>query len=376
MTDFTGERVIPGQVEPDLWAEHLSRYRFAANVAASLARPPEILDLGCGTGYGTAALAEHAASATGLDLAPDAITYARDHYLRPNLQFLQGSVTDVPLSDASFDLITAFEVIEHIADGSKLLAEARRLLRPTGLLLVSTPNTVYYAETRAEQGPNPFHVHEYTYEEFKTAAKDVFPYSAVFLQNHTDSFSFYDQDASGPSQAYLEAASGPPADAHFFIAACSAQPLSALRNFVYVPVATNLLRTREHHIHLLQSEIERLKGLMENLKTDLATAHTERDTMIRHFDEQSLELKARTDWAFQLDAEIKQLTADLKTAVDALHAAENTVIERTEWARRLETRSQTSLALLQLVKASRWVRLGRLLGLSPNVSVSDQDDNA
>jgi ubiquinone/menaquinone biosynthesis C-methylase UbiE len=376
VTDFTGERVIPGQVEPDLWAEHLSRYRFASHIAATFARPPDILDLGSGAGYGTAVLAEHAASAVGLDIAPDAVAYARDHYPRANLQFLAGSVTDVPLPEASFDLVTAFEVIEHIADGTKLLAEARRVLRPSGLLLVSTPNTTYYAETRAASGPNPFHVREYTYDEFAAAIATVFPHAAIILQNHTDSFSFYEPTAAGVSHGYLEAASGSPADAHFFLAICSAQPLAPLKNFVYVPVATNLLRTREHHIALLQAEVDRLRALMESLKADLATAQSERDTMIGNFDEQSRELERRTEWALRLDKETEQLNAALKATVDALKKADSTVIERTEWALQLQKESKARLALLRLVKDSSWVRLGRRFGMGPKISIPDKDDDA
>jgi ubiquinone/menaquinone biosynthesis C-methylase UbiE len=108
VTEFTGERVIPGQVNADLWAEHLSRYRFAANIAAHLGSVANILDIGCGAGYGTAVLAEHASSATGIDLAPDAIAYARSNYIHPGLQFLPGSATALPFADASFDLVTAF----------------------------------------------------------------------------------------------------------------------------------------------------------------------------------------------------------------------------------------------------------------------------
>ena len=378
MTDFTGERVIPGQVEPDLWAEHLSRYRFAASIAASLGHPLDILDLGCGAGYGTAALAQHAASATGLDIAPDAVSYAGQHYQLPNLRFLAASVTDVPLPDSHFDLITAFEVIEHIADGTSLLIEARRLLRPGGLLLVSTPNTTYYAETRAEQGPNPFHVREYTYDEFTAALADVFPYYAVYLQNHTNSFSFYDPRSSGASRGYLEATSGAPSEAHFFLAVCSRQPLPPVNNFVYVPVATNLLRTREHHVNLLQQEVERLKGLLDVVKADLATAHRERDTMIRNFDEQSRELHERTQWALRnSNKQVHKLDADIKKTVDALATAEDIVIERTEWAQRLDKELKAaSRALLRLVKSSSWVRLGRMFGLGPNVRVPPADNNA
>ena len=370
MTEFTGERVIPGQVEPDLWAEHFSRYRFAANIAKNL-HPLDILDIGCGAGYGTATLAESASSATGIDLAPEAIDYARSHYQRPHLRFLLGSAPDLPFAAASFDLITAFEVIEHVADGAKLLAEARRVMRPGGVLLVSTPNTTYYAETRAKEGPNPYHVHEFTFDEFAEAVAAIFPSCVILLQNHTDAFSFYDPQASQPIDGCIETTSGTPADAHFFLAVCSLQPLADLRNFIYVPAATNLLRDREHHIALVKDE--------------LGAARAERDSMMRVVDEQSRHLEEQNRWALQLDQNLKQKAADLKTVVDALHTAENTIIERTHWAQQLDAEllEQTHRAqrldadlhacqaaldhIEAAVETSRWIKLGRKLGLGPKI---------
>ena len=124
MIEFTGERVIPGYVEDDLWAEHLARYAFACRFAPGT----RVLDLGCGTGYGTAELARHATEAVGVDIAPDAIDFAASHYR--SARFIVASATDVPLDDASFDIITAFELIEHLSDWRALLRDARRVLRP------------------------------------------------------------------------------------------------------------------------------------------------------------------------------------------------------------------------------------------------------
>src|SRR5579885_297921 len=86
LAEFTGERVIPGQVDIDLLNEHLARYAFAAR----LARGKRVLDAGCGAGYGTAELARVALSAAGIDSAADAIDYARANYCLPNLFFTQG----------------------------------------------------------------------------------------------------------------------------------------------------------------------------------------------------------------------------------------------------------------------------------------------
>src|ERR1051326_780983 len=98
--EFTGERVIPGQVDPDLLNEHLARYAFAARMAQG----KRVLDAGCGAVYGSAELARIAFSVVGVDLAAEAVDYARAQYPLPNLRFEQASCTALPHADASFDL--------------------------------------------------------------------------------------------------------------------------------------------------------------------------------------------------------------------------------------------------------------------------------
>src|SRR5450755_3241426 len=82
--EFTGERVIPGQVDADLLNEHLARYAFAAR----LARGKRVLDAGCGTGYGAAELVASALLVVGADIAAEAVDFARRHYRLPYLEFV------------------------------------------------------------------------------------------------------------------------------------------------------------------------------------------------------------------------------------------------------------------------------------------------
>ncbi|HEY2844081.1 MAG TPA: class I SAM-dependent methyltransferase, partial [Bryobacteraceae bacterium] len=248
MSEFTGERVIPGQVSDDLWAEHVARYAFAARFASQ----KRVLDLGCGTGYGTAELARAAASAVGVDVAHQAIEYAVSHF--SSARFLQSSATSVPFPAASFDLATAFEVIEHLADWRGLLAEARRVLRPDGLFIVSTPNTRYYAETRAGAGPNPFHVHEFDYSELGGALREFFPHVQILFQDRVEAFAFYDGAQAAGTEADIARPAADPETANFFVALCSCAPLPQHTDFLYAPRAANLLREREQHIRLLDRE--------------------------------------------------------------------------------------------------------------------------
>ncbi len=256
MLEFTGERVVPGQVDCDLWNEHFARYLFAAR----LARRKRVLDIGCGTGYGAAELARVAASVTGFDSSPEAIALACSAYPVPNLHFLVASASAIPFHDAAFRLITCFEVIEHLADWQTLLQEAHRLLARGGQFIVSTPNKLYYAESREQVGPNPFHIHEFEYEEFKEVLNSVFPSVTLYLQNHIGGLSF--QPVSAPSaqspDLHLELSPSDPRQAHFFVAVCAAARQTGAPPFLHFPSTANVLREREQHIRKIEDEI-RLK---------------------------------------------------------------------------------------------------------------------
>lgn len=152
--DFTGERFVPGAAG-EIWYEHWHRYHFAAHLVAGA----EVLDIACGAGYGSALLAQHAARVTGADVSPDAIAHARLRYAgTPNLEFRVADCTALPFADACFDAVVSFETIEHIAGQEAFLDEVRRVLRPTGRLILSCPNKIEYSDKR--NYVNEFHVRE------------------------------------------------------------------------------------------------------------------------------------------------------------------------------------------------------------------------
>jgi ubiquinone/menaquinone biosynthesis C-methylase UbiE len=96
-----------------------------------------VLDLGCGLGAFTALLLEHDYAAVGCDVSEAALRQARARY--PAAEFVQSDAT-LPFADASFDVVWAGEVLEHVQDGLELLAEVQRVLRAGGRLLASTPD--------------------------------------------------------------------------------------------------------------------------------------------------------------------------------------------------------------------------------------------
>jgi len=296
--EFTGERVIPGQVDVDLWNEHVARYSFAARLAGG----KRVLDAGCGAGYGSAELVRNAAWVVGADIATEAVRFARAHYPSPNLQFEQASCTALPHPDGSFDLVVAFEVIEHLHDWRAFLLEARRLLAPGGQFVVSTPNRLYYAESRGSIGANPFHVHEFDFEEFRTALSAVFPDVSLFLENHVEGFTFQPREAGPTAEVRVDAGQAAPDESHFFVAVCAPRPQLGNPTFVYIPRSANLLRERQRHIALLEDEVHAKDQWLEELRQ-------EREQLLEAFRQIQAELERGNEWARSLDAELSERRA-------------------------------------------------------------------
>ena len=413
MTEFTGERVIPGQVNNDLWAEHIARYAYARRLATG----KRVLDAGCGTGYGTLALAQSARCSTGIDVSQEAIDYAVQHSIAANVRYARGSATALPFAPVSFDLVTAFEVIEHLPDWRNLLSEARRVLTPSGVLLVSTPNRLYYAETREREGPNPYHVHEFEFAEFQSALREFFPHVSIQFQNRVDAFAFFGAPAQQPSGVQIEATAGGAEAAHFFIGVCAVGSLPELAPFVYVPRAANVLREREQHIKLLEHELSQNQRWLDKSIADLSALQKEHEAQTEHLAQQNrwaIELenqlrstqsriaqlqeelateqrnsaavaagyarkvgeleeenREKTDWALETErrlmADLAAREKQLADTVRLLDSAEQTVVERTQWAQRLEAEIGQLRTMLAMIRESRWIKMGRTVGLGPRV---------
>ncbi len=168
------ERIVPDETEPGIVALHLKRYEFARPLCTGR----DVLDAGCGVGYGTAYLAEAARSVVGLDLSEDAIRYARGRYAAENVEFVVGDLLAIPRADGEFGVVCAFEAIEHLADPERFVAEARRVLGPDGTLCVSTPR----AEVTDERPANPFHEREFSPDDFERLLRARFGSVQLFGQ--------------------------------------------------------------------------------------------------------------------------------------------------------------------------------------------------
>jgi SAM-dependent methyltransferase len=156
---FTGERltsVLSGQTQ----IEHYHRYLFAR----ALCRDLDTLDVASGEGYGAALLAQVARKVIGLEYSAATTRSAAMNFPRGNLTFAQGDARLLPLRDAAVDVVVSFETIEHFDRQAAFVAEVRRVLRPDGCFIVSTPDRDIYSAPG--MAPNPFHVQEMTQPEF------------------------------------------------------------------------------------------------------------------------------------------------------------------------------------------------------------------
>ena len=176
MLDFTGERFVPTE-SGEIRYEHMHRYGWILN----LVKGRDVLDIACGEGYGSALMTGEARRVFGVDISESAIRHAREKYLSiTNLQFRVGSATQIPLEDASVDVVVSFETIEHLLEQREMLAEIRRVLRADGILVISSPNKKVYSDDR--DYVNEYHVKELYFSEFNTLLLEQFAHVKYFGQ--------------------------------------------------------------------------------------------------------------------------------------------------------------------------------------------------
>jgi SAM-dependent methyltransferase len=148
----TGERTLPGIPVENYWFQrHVVAYEYAAGLVGGL----EVLDAGCGEGYGSDMLAA-VADVVGVDLDEGVVRHAGRTY--PRARFESADLLALPFPDASFDAVVTLQVVEHMSGPREFVAECIRVLRPGGRLILSTPNRLTFSR---EGIRNPFHTYEF-----------------------------------------------------------------------------------------------------------------------------------------------------------------------------------------------------------------------
>lgn len=162
------ERIVPDALSVysrRLFQEHIDRYNFAVPFIHN----KMVADVACGSGYGSHLLAsKKAKKVIGLDCDRKTILYAKKRYPIHNVGYKVGDANNLPFTSASIDVVVSFETIEHIKKPTEFLNEAKRVLKKSGLLIISTPNKKYSI------GDNPFHIREYDLKEFNQILSKYF----------------------------------------------------------------------------------------------------------------------------------------------------------------------------------------------------------
>lgn len=190
--EFTGERFIPS-IGGIIELEHLHRYLMAKNYVAGKV----VLDIASGEGYGSNLLSSVADEVYGVDIDMSAIKHAQKKYQRGNLSFKQGCCESIPLGDASVDVVVSFETIEHHDKHQEMMSEIKRVLKPSGMLIISSPDKYEYSDEPSYV--NEYHVKELYREEFERLLEAYFKNHIIqgqrviygsLLQSNVDSESF------------------------------------------------------------------------------------------------------------------------------------------------------------------------------------------
>ena len=151
---LTGERTVPGLAVENYWfRRHEVCYLRCADVCAGR----DVLEAGCGEGYGADLIAAVARRVVAVDYDAATVAHVRARY--PRVEVIAANLAELPMADASVDVVVNFQVIEHLWDQPQFITECLRVLRPGGLLMISTPNRITF--TPGSDTPvNPFHTRE------------------------------------------------------------------------------------------------------------------------------------------------------------------------------------------------------------------------
>lgn len=307
MINFTGERFVPTE-SGEIRYEHMHRYAWVTRFCQG----KRVLDIACGEGYGSALLAAHADSVMGVDIAHEAVLHAREKYAaKGNLHFLQGSATAIPLQAHSVDVVVSFETVEHLPQQSEMLADIRRVLRPDGLLIISSPNKKVYSDDR--NYVNEFHVKELYFEEFDALLREQFP-SVTYLGQRLltgsvvapmqQQSAYY--EAIGLKGDNLVKQTPPSAGIMYFVAICTADD-------VHLP--------KTDPSFFIDEDIDLYAEAQKSLRWASTLDLEHRDLDKRHAQLRA-EFEDRTAWALQLDAERARLIAEVERAFGSSESPE------------------------------------------------------
>lgn len=331
---FTGERFVPGIQDNKLEIEHFQRYLSVRK----LVKGKCVLDAACGEGYGSNILAETAKEVIAIDIDEEAVSRARERYEnKDNLCFKQGNIEKLDLLDQSIDVVVSFETIEHVYEETqnKFLSEINRVLKPDGILIMSTPNKAVYSDMHNYK--NKFHMKEFYHDEFISFLRRKFQYVQLYNQTFRV-FSVIDScDRSDEIIDYYSREKVYNDEGKYYIAIASHYkldklPLASLYVDNLNEYEENINRilslqeeeeTRNAHIKKLDVELEKREGIIRELQQE----NNDRNIHIKELD---AELKKNGNIIQELREENEERNCHIRELDDELKKSGNIIRELQE----------------------------------------------
>lgn len=366
--DFTGERYVP-ELKGVIALEHIHRYLMACE----LAKDKVALDIASGEGYGSVMLSRVAHTVIGVDSSAEAIIHATQKYEKKNLNFVIGSCTEIPLPKASVDLVVSFETIEHHDQHEAMMAEIKRVLRPAGLLIMSSPEHYEYSVKLGLS--NQYHVKELYRNEFEALIgsyfKNVAVYgqrvvyaSGIFAESHaSDYLGFSEEDghikrANGICNPVYLIAVATDAELPRSVSGIFEEPTNqseivrSLTNVVAerdakVVSLNQAVAERDAQISQLQQWLGEDDTEINELRVDLDTKVSELASVRSTLQERDNQVSQLQEWLREDDAEINELRVELGTKVSELASLEDRLRDRDNRIEELES---------QINQLQQWLR--------------------
>ena len=301
--EFTGERYIPEQSNAELYDEHVLRYEFAKQFAKNKI----VLDAACGEGYGSNLLASQAQYVYGIDLSVETIESAKSKYKNGNMEFICASIEQLPLEDHLIDTIVSFETIEHVsvAVQQNFFKEVKRVLKPDGMLVISTPNKAIYSDLYNYK--NDFHVKEFYIDEFEKELRQHFSHVVMLEQSFEIVSMIYAEQVQ-----MSEIQSQKLQNAKYVVGVCSDREIdiSQMTGSSALAKSENYLKLRKRILQLQDEEESRNKHIA-HLDKEIEFCRTEVTRLNIHIENLSA-------WGQSLDSENTVLKNERENNLSAI----------------------------------------------------------
>lgn len=300
--EFTGERFMP-EIAGNIELEHYHRYLLAAEYV----KGKNVLDIASGEGYGSYVLAGYADSVVGVDISHEAVAHANDKYKGENIHFRVGDCASIPVETSSVDVVVSFETIEHHDKHEEMISEILRVLKPDGLLIISSPDKAIHSDLTGVD--NPYHVKELYHGEFIDLLSTGFKYiaeagqrvaygSSILAWGEGESISFSRTDQEIKRSVGL-------VDAEYIIAFAANVPVPNIKSGIFEQTLES-----SQVIGAWREEVERRGGRISSLEAELQSISSKHMATL-----DSMEL------------DIERLQSSLEVSTQELNAAYSRVLE-------------------------------------------------